>query len=111
MPQIIAIPNALSINALIFLCSFLFFSATSNAQEEQDMQTIKLVEETIIEVQSGSSITVFVKARFARKKKGAARALTESHAKHQQEGYRYEDMVIYTENGDLEGFFVTYIKE
>ena len=111
MPQILSIHKVIARNTLILLAGFMFFSAASNAQEEQDMQTIKLVEEAIVEVQSGSSITVFVKARFARKKKGAARALTESHAKYQQAGYRYEDMVIYTENGDLEGFFVTYTKE
>lgn len=111
----------------IFLAGLLFFSLASNAKEvseKKDMEVLQVseqktvsaqaeaaVSEVEIEPQSGSSITVFVGAKFGRKQKGAAKALTKSHAKYFQNGYHFTDLGVYTENGDLEGFFVTYTKK
>lgn len=57
------------------------------------------------------TITIYVDAPFGHRKKGSATALTESHKKYRAAGYRLLDLDIYTENGDLKGFFVTYVRE
>ena len=114
---------------MIFILGSLFISAASSAQEVEGMQTIEISEEQIAqqqvdeqigdeqiaeeqveEPQSGSSITVYVKARFTRRTKGAAKSLTKSHREYEEMGYRFAALAPYTENGDLQGFFVTYTK-
>jgi hypothetical protein len=46
--------------------------------------------------------------------KGSASAVLKSinalHAKMEAEGWKYQDMSVYTEDGDLEGVFVTYVR-
>lgn len=55
--------------------------------------------------------TVFVDAsKFGRKKK-AAKGMTKLHEEFAQEGWTVIGVTVYTENQDLEGFFVTYVKE
>ena len=39
------------------------------------------------------------------------KALNKSHAKMEAEGWTYVDMGVYTEDGDLEGIFVTYVRK
>jgi hypothetical protein len=36
--------------------------------------------------------------------------MTEKHAEMALSGWRFAGMVIYTENGDLEGFYVSYTR-
>jgi hypothetical protein len=38
------------------------------------------------------------------------KALNKLHAKMEAEGWAYSDMEVYTEDGDLEGIFVTYVR-
>lgn len=54
------------------------------------------------------AITIFVDATLGMRKDGAAKELTEAHAAFAAQGYTVVDVVGYTENGDLQGFFVTY---
>ncbi len=53
-------------------------------------------------------ITVFVD-------KGSASAVTKAinkmHAKMEAEGWTYKDMGVYVEDGDLEGVFITYVRQ
>lgn len=46
-------------------------------------------------------------SRFGRKH-SAAKNMTELHAEQAREGWAFAGMEVYTENGDLEGFFMTY---
>ncbi len=55
-----------------------------------------------------AAVSVFVDATFGMRKDGAAKELTEAHAAFAAQGYMVVDVVGYTENGDLQGFFVTY---
>jgi len=52
-------------------------------------------------------VTVYVK-------KGSPGALEREinklHAKMEAEGWQYQDLGVYTEDGDLEGLFVTYVR-
>jgi hypothetical protein len=54
--------------------------------------------------------TVFVDISAFGRKDHAANKITELHDKMAKEGFTVVDLSPYTENGDLEGFFVTYVK-
>lgn len=56
------------------------------------------------------AITVFVDARLGARKDGAARAISARHAQMEAEGWRFAHLAPFVENGDLVGFFVTYVR-
>ena len=49
-------------------------------------------------------------SRFGRKR-SAAQNMTEKHEEFSEEGWKFADMETYTENSDLEGFFLTYSRD
>ena len=49
-------------------------------------------------------------SRFSRRKFGAEN-MTEKHDEYPRAGWKFADMETYIENGDLEGFFLTYTRE
>jgi len=51
--------------------------------------------------------TVFVSDKG---QKGSAGKLTESHKNAESQGWNFDEMSLYTENGDLKGFYVTYTR-
>ncbi len=51
--------------------------------------------------------TVFVSDKG---QKGSAGKLTESHKNAETQGWNFDEMSLYTENGDLKGFYVTYTR-
>ncbi|MGQ0801980.1 MAG: hypothetical protein ACT4NL_17930 [Pseudomarimonas sp.] len=55
-----------------------------------------------------SAITVFVDVDWGGREDAAARELTRAHSAFAAHGYLVVDVEGYTENGDLQGFFVTY---
>jgi hypothetical protein len=57
-----------------------------------------------------NSVTVFVDARIGGKKRSSIKKINKSHKKFEAKGYQVVDIAIYTENGDLEGFFISYVK-
>ena len=59
---------------------------------------------------SPQSVTVFVDATFGFRKDHMARKLSKSHAEYAAKGYHFADLEAYDENGDLQGFFVTYTR-
>jgi hypothetical protein len=54
--------------------------------------------------------TLFVDISALGRKDHAANKITELHDKMAKEGFTVIGLTPYTENGDLEGFFVTYVK-
>lgn len=54
--------------------------------------------------------TVFVPDKSGSRQKGSATKLTESHRNAESQGWNFDEMSIYTEDGDLQGFFVTYTR-
>ena len=54
------------------------------------------------------AVTIVIDATLGMRKDSAARALTEAHVAYEAHGYAVIDVETYTENGDLQGFFVTY---
>lgn len=55
-----------------------------------------------------AAVTVFIDVTKLTRKHTAARNMTQSHQEFAQHGYELVDVSPYTENGDLEGFFVSY---
>ena len=58
-----------------------------------------------------SAVTVFLDVNQLTRKKLAARKMTKSHNEFAAHGYELVAVSPYTENGDLEGFFVSYKKK
>ncbi len=54
------------------------------------------------------ALTVFQDVSAMNRRKGAGENLTELHRKYEAQGWSFDDLEIYIEDGDLEGFFVTY---
>ena len=54
------------------------------------------------------AVTVYVGVQFGKKK--AAEEINEMHATMERDGWRFADMETNTENGDTEGFWVTYTR-
>lgn len=85
--------------ALSFCCS----SASAQEPEQAALATDSAMG-------CEQAMTVFHDvSSFGRKDRAAAK-LTERHDEMALSGWRYAGMVIYTENGDLEGFYVTYTR-
>jgi hypothetical protein len=54
------------------------------------------------------AVTVWISATWGFRKQGAAKELNEAHRLFGAHGYEVVSVESYVENGDLEGFFVTY---
>jgi hypothetical protein len=54
--------------------------------------------------------TIWVDASWGFRNQGAANALSRAHNAFAQHGYKVVSVEPYIENGDLQGFFVTYQK-
>lgn len=75
---------------------FLSFSALSKTNaEEASAQSLK-------------AVTVFLDVNKFTRKNLAAKKMTKSHNEFAAKGYELVSVNPYTENGDLEGFFVSY---
>lgn len=58
---------------------------------------------------SGAGLTVFMDVGAFGRKKKAATKMTELHKSYFDQGYTVIDVAPYVENGDLQGFFITYV--
>lgn len=58
-----------------------------------------------------AAVTIWVDASWGFRNQGAANSLNRAHQTFDQRGYRVHSVVPYIENGDLQGFFVTYEKK
>ena len=56
------------------------------------------------------AVTVWIDASWGLRNQGAANDLSRAHKAFAAQGYRVVDVAPYIENGDLQGFFVTYEK-
>lgn len=54
--------------------------------------------------------TVFVADATMRRHDGSAKRISEAHRNAEKQGWDFKDLEVYTENGDLQGFFVTYTR-
>lgn len=56
------------------------------------------------------AITIFHDVSGFGRRDRAAERMTEKHAEMALSGWRFAGMQIYTENGDLEGFYISYTR-
>ena len=56
------------------------------------------------------AVTIWVDATWGFRHQGAANALSDAHQAFATRGYKVVSVQPYIENGDLQGFFVTYQK-
>ena len=54
--------------------------------------------------------TVFVADKTGSRHKGTADKITKSHKNAESQGWDFDELSVYTENGDLQGFFITYTR-
>jgi len=74
-------------------------------------QSENLSAETTRAASCEEAKTIFRDAsRFSRKNNGAEN-MNKQHDKYTRAGWKFVDMETYIENGDLEGFFLTYRRE
>ena len=73
------------------------------AQQAEDPAAVAQAE-----LNCSQSVTVFQDVFAAGRKDRAARNISRRHDEMAMSGWVFADMEIYSENGDLEGFFLTY---
>ena len=56
------------------------------------------------------AVTIWIDASWGFRNQGAANNLTKAHSAFAAQGYKVQSVQPYIENGDLQGFFVTYQK-
>ena len=56
------------------------------------------------------AVTIWIDASWGFRNQGAANNLTKAHSAFAMHGYKVASVQPYIENGDLQGFFVTYQK-
>ncbi|NIM69843.1 MAG: hypothetical protein GTN86_11680 [Xanthomonadales bacterium] len=54
--------------------------------------------------------TVFVDDKTGSRKRGSADRISETHKTAERQGWDFKDLEIYIEDGDLQGFFITYTR-
>ena len=90
---------------LALLISMIFYSTVLIAQE---------ATETTPALQPGKDCeqaeTVFQDVSGMGRKDRAAKNMTKRHAEMAKDGWRFIGLAVYTENGDLEGFFLSYTR-
>jgi hypothetical protein len=55
--------------------------------------------------------TVFIPDQAGSRQKGSAKKLSETHKTAESQGWNFDEMQVYIEDGDLQGFFVTYTRD
>lgn len=55
--------------------------------------------------------TIFVPDKSGSRKKGSAKKISETHDVAEAQGWNFHELAVYIEDGDLQGFFVTYTRE
>ena len=89
----------------ITVLSFGFYGSSVFAQEAAETT---LAPEPSMDCEQ--AITIFHDVSGFGRRNRAAERMTEKHDEMALSGWRFANMVIYTENGDLEGFYLSYTR-
>jgi hypothetical protein len=103
--------SRLSITALFTLLAFAPLVQGQQPAPARDPGAATSASATAPAGVATKAITVFLDASFGGRTNGAAKALSNKHAEMEAQGWRFEHLAVYTENGDLVGFFVTYVRD
>ncbi len=89
------------INKLITAVFLLTFCVATFAQTENNPPARCPATETS---------TVFVADKTGSRQKGSAKKISGAHDDAESRGWDFKDLEIYIEDGDLQGFFITYTR-
>jgi hypothetical protein len=94
------------------LLAVLFSTAWATALPAHAGLFNKSPEKSAEEAAQGNmpAATIWVDATWGFRRQGAANALSDAHRAFAARGYKVVSVEPYIENGDLQGFFVTYQK-
>jgi len=94
------------------LLPVLLFLATATALPAQAGLFSKNPEDAAVQAQRDGllAVTIWVDATWGFRNQGAANSLSRAHQAFATRGYTVQSVEPYIENGDLQGFFVTYQK-
>ena len=90
--------------ALITLISFALMSAPAFAKKDKDEDKVE-IPARCGELQAH---TVFLKDKAGNRQKGSAELISEQHRLAEKGGWNFDELAVYIEDGDLQGFFITY---
>jgi hypothetical protein len=79
----------------------IFMSASVHAEEEKAKPA---------KCPAIQASTIFVSDKTGSRKKGSAERISETHKTAESQGWDFDDLEIYIEDGDLQGFFITYTR-
>ena len=85
---------------LTVLLTLMLINTNANAKRLNEAQKAK--------EQGLSAVTIFVDITSVSRKKHAASKMTKLHQQFAKQGYELLSIATYNENGDFEGFFVSY---
>lgn len=88
---------------LVLILVILISSSTVSAKKLHDAEKAK--------ADGLVAVTVFFDISILGRKDRAAKRMTKMHQKYAQNGYILLDVSPYTENGDLQGFYVSYVEK
>jgi hypothetical protein len=91
-------------HTLIFSALFFAVASSSAFAKEGDADKAAPVAAKCPALQAS---TVFVSDKG---QKGSAEKLTQAHKNAESQGWNFDEMSLYTEDGDLKGFYVTYTR-
>ena len=91
---------------LLFLA--LLFSFQPAVSADQEIDDAAPAAEQAMDCEE--AITTFQDVSRIGRKDGAAKNMTRRHKEMAESGWRFVDMEVYTENGDLEGFYLSYTR-
>ena len=91
----------------IILFIVLAFSSNFVFAQDDDADAATPGPEKCARVQAS---TVFIPDKGGNRQKGSASKLTESHRNAESQGWDFSALSVYIEDGDLQGFFVTYTR-
>jgi hypothetical protein len=90
--------------ALLLTAALATGSAVAATQGQYDKKAAEVAR-------SGQqTVSIYVDVDWGARKNGSAGELNQAHQAFNANGYQVIDVVGYTENGDLQGFFVTYAR-
>jgi len=90
------------INKLITTLTLATFASAGAFAQEEDTKPTKCP--------ALQASTIFVKDKRTSRKKGSADKISETHKTAESQGWDFKDLEIYIEDGDLQGFFITYTR-
>ena len=86
----------------ILIASLVFLPIVPVGADRDDTSDIAMAE-------AGAGLTIYLDVGLGSRKGRAAKKMNELHRAHYARGWQVVDIDPYIENGDLQGFFITYV--